>query len=480
MRDAVALANAERVRFSLLGILRDATAAGHRLMATLAGLGRRFPATAIIFGVLVAMAIARVVGRALHHGGHPASWAVGYGPVVQQHQAWRMLMAPTVTTNIAQLLVVLVLAVLVLPLAESRLGHRRAALAWLGTGVLGPSLAVALQSLGVALHENSARAAEHTVEAVPFAGIIGVLVLTAAVDRSVWLRRTSTLLLAVCTVLLLYTANPMLLAYLFSGLIGGGIGMLGRRAARPALSRGTHRVVRVRLAFLVAAAAVGPIITMTRPCRAAPLAPVGELFLSFEPGASQNTAVLLDLAPLALLLVAAWGLLRGSRAAALVVICAGSVAGLLAFWSFGVLPLSQGDFDWSDTANIETSLSYLVVGLIYAGIAVAVAVNLRHFALTARTADVLRIGAVAALGVAAAAAGIGAYAIAVGTDPVVAVNTLFLHVLPPAVVEDLEITVPGGPAAFGAALDAVGVGLWTMLLIAVRCVIAAVGARDGR
>ncbi|QDZ15278.1 bifunctional lysylphosphatidylglycerol flippase/synthetase MprF [Humibacter ginsenosidimutans] len=422
---------------------------------------RSFPATTTILSVLVVAAIAHMVMRALRHGHGSPDWGVGYTSVVHDRQPWRMLLAPVGTASVTQLVLVLVLAAIVLPIAESRLGSRRATIAWAATGILGPALGLAVQTVGVAMGENGARATQHTVAVVPFAGILGILVITAAIDRSAWLRSVSALLLATCTVVVLYTSSPVALAYLLSGLIGWSTVALARRADdRQEAERSRHGHVRVRMAFLVAATVAGPVIAMTRLGRSAPLAPLGEFFLSWDATAPPFTGLLLDAAPLVLLALGAYGLSRGSRAAAITVICWAVTAGLLALWSFGILPIAAGVFDWNDGADVEQNLTYLAAGAVLAAIAVLTASGLRHFAVRVSTRQAVRTVAVAAACTVGILTVFLSIASAVGIDPRLAWSELGVHIVPPSVLSDFTFDAIDATSPVAVLASWAAIALW--------------------
>ncbi|GAB3614349.1 phosphatidylglycerol lysyltransferase domain-containing protein [Humibacter ginsengisoli] len=426
---------------------------------------RRYPATLGILAVVLAVSLARAIAHAMHHGG---TWELGYSAVVHGHEPWRIVTAPVVVSGIPQLLAVLALGITVIPISERRLGSWRTAGAWAATGILGPALALGLQYVGIAMHELGSRTAQHAVMAVPLAGLIGTLVLTAAKDRIVWQRRLSALLLAVFGVLVLYTSNPILTAYLLSGLVGGGLGLAGRsRPKRPMAYQGSHRAARRWVAFVVAATAVGPLIGLTQPDRPGPLAPLGELFITDDPASTPLAGLLLDVAPSIVLLVAAYGMLRGSRIAAIVAMCATTLAALIATWCFVVLPLLSGGFDWSSAGSIETNLTYLLAGAIFAIIALVIAANLGHFTVPARPRIFRRLGLGAIAITAPLAIIFTVAACAMGQSPLTAWIGLPLNAVPPALLQNSSLAAldQHSPMATLELWSAVAIwGLMTILL----------------
>ncbi|KTS81404.1 hypothetical protein NS183_17140, partial [Microbacterium testaceum] len=221
--------------------------------------------------------------------------------------------------------------------AERMMGARRVLLAYIGGGVaisvLGLAIGVVETSFLPALPLNS----PPFEGAPPIAALLAVTMASSCFAGALWRRRVRLASVFVALTLFLYSASASDLYALVALPVGLAIGMLaGGRRARLRVQRSSHHETRVLLSALTAVTAIGPVIATVWGSGAGLLSVYG--WLSMDPltsadgivcvGSSalpcpsaENYAELQPLAgwiailPLAILLVASWGILRGRRGA---------------------------------------------------------------------------------------------------------------------------------------------------------------------
>jgi lysylphosphatidylglycerol synthetase-like protein (DUF2156 family) len=257
------------------------------------------------------------------------------------HRWWGLFTADFFVDNAAQLVVVLVAAVVGVGAAERLMGSGRAILAFAVTGLAATALGLGVESLGVLAGEYWALAVRNLVTLDPLGPILGTVVASSAFASVLWRRRLRFGVIAAVVVFLLYSGQPSDLFRLIAVLVGLALGSLLVRH-RLHLERWTssHHETRVLLAVLTAIFALGPVVTLVAHGRLGLLAPLGDLIANstVRTGRVILPAVVLSLLPLALVLVGAHGLLRGRRAAVYLVTFVALADGVLAAFYFGVIP----------------------------------------------------------------------------------------------------------------------------------------------
>ncbi|MEV8241192.1 phosphatidylglycerol lysyltransferase domain-containing protein [Microbacterium testaceum] len=221
--------------------------------------------------------------------------------------------------------------------AERVMGARRVLLAYIGGGVaisvLGLAIGVVETSFLPALPLNS----PPFEGAPPIAALLAVTMASSCFAGALWRRRVRLASVFVALTLFLYSASASDLYALVALPVGLAMGMLaGGQRARLRVQRSSHHETRVLLSALTAVTAIGPVIATVWGSGAGLLSVYG--WLSVDPltsadgivcvGSSalpcpsaENYAELQPLAgwiailPLAILLVASWGILRGRRGA---------------------------------------------------------------------------------------------------------------------------------------------------------------------
>ena len=323
----------------------------------------RSPFTIVLVVALVAVAIA--TGPI----GGPSALvrdAVGIDlETIARHEWWSFITADFFVDNLAELLAVVVAAVIGVGVSERLMGTRRAIVAFVITGVLGSAIGLAVQAIGVVTGEYWADAVRGLVTVDPLTPVLGTVAVASAFATVLWRRRLRTLVVATTAVFLLYSGTPTDLYRLLAVLVGVVIGTLWTHR-RLSITRWTssHHETRVLMATVVAIFAVGPVITLISHGRFGLLSPLGSFVVDGMPrsrpggipctvgGAGQAcaaqlgshpgtgiSAIILALVPLVILLLGAWGLLVGRRAAVYVIAAIATLDGVLAGFYFGVLPV---------------------------------------------------------------------------------------------------------------------------------------------
>ncbi|TQM10803.1 bifunctional lysylphosphatidylglycerol flippase/synthetase MprF [Pseudonocardia kunmingensis] len=227
-------------------------------------------------------------------------------------------------------------------LAEHRIGAARTAALLVGTQVLGTLAALALVAAGAALGGGwpADLATQVVVGAAP--GAVGLVLAAGGALSALWRRRLRLLVLTALVMLVAYSGELPDVMMLCAGLVGLAAGRLlpGRTDRRPGPSSRTE--VRVLVALLVTASAVGPLVAAIARAPVGPLSVLQFVVLSPPPDAATVQQIcttapagqcralqaqlrlsgigpaLASAVPVLLLLVVADGLRRGRRAALVV------------------------------------------------------------------------------------------------------------------------------------------------------------------
>jgi lysylphosphatidylglycerol synthetase-like protein (DUF2156 family) len=365
-----------------------------------------FAVTALILGIALASVASAVPPRALRE-----AFATGFGPVALAGHWWSPLTAIFFTDNLAELIVVVVLCLTLLGWAERLLGSARTAIAFVVTPVVGTVLGVLVQAAmrsGGAWWSHDVRTA---LSFDPVSAIAGTLMAASAFGGLLVRRRIRVFTLLAVLVLLLYSGQPADLYRIMAVAIGWGLGLLFRPPARLTVwPRSSHHEIRVLMASVVAATAVGPAYALFSGSRFGPLAPVA---LLLNTGGSATGSVLddcsalnlsrncinditlerisgigpivLSVLPLATLLFVAYGLLRGRRFAVWLGVLMNAGFAVVTAYYLGFLPRSGVPYviQQQSVHYWGLSISMAAGAVLPAGIAVLLVVFRRHFVVLA-------------------------------------------------------------------------------------------------
>ncbi|MEO6943806.1 MAG: phosphatidylglycerol lysyltransferase domain-containing protein, partial [Lacisediminihabitans sp.] len=310
------------------------------------------------------------------------------------------------TSGILELLASVAALVLLVGAAERLMGWWRMLLAFIVTSFVGSGIGMLLQAAGLMARENWAVRIQETLVIDPFTAISGTVMAASAFAGPLWRRRIRVLGFTALVVVFLYSGQPSDLFRLIAAGAGLVLGFFLNRV-RPGLrwSRSSHHEARSLLAAALMITAAGPFVSIFTPVRYGPLHPLGLLFRTSLPRLRTVTdqcighmsslecvhnlalarlngvgPVLLAPLPLIVLIIAAFGLMRGRRSAAWVAIAVNVLLAMLAAFYYGFLPAFGSDEGVADNATGTESVVRLTVSVFLPLLlAVLVAANLRHF-----------------------------------------------------------------------------------------------------
>lgn len=373
------------------------------------------PFTAAVFAIVLCLAL---VTGPLHGPHRPLRQWLGTGPVpIVDGHWWTPITSVLFADNLGELILALVFVVALVGTAEHLMGTWRTALAFVVTPVVGSLAGIGLQLLAAQTGEMWARNVHHLMVLDVFTAVGGTIMTASAFAGVLWRRRIRVLAILVALVLVLYSGLPGDLYRLFAVLVGLGLGVALRPTARrTGWVRSSHHEVRVLLASTVLISAVGPVIGLLTRSRYGLLAPIGLLFTNDLPDTGSVLQrcqafsvtrqcvhdltleringlgpILVSVLPLLLLIVAASGLLRGSRFALWLAVAVNGMLGVLSVLYFGLLPLggitSRPHFA---SRYWEVTVSLALSALLPIAIAITLILLRKHFPVRPSTRSVLR------------------------------------------------------------------------------------------
>ncbi|WP_120522599.1 DUF2156 domain-containing protein [Arthrobacter celericrescens] len=301
------------------------------------GFFRRIPFSFLMAAVFLAAA---VFSRTLFGVDAARLWGQGVDTTFEGGRWWTLLTALLVPQDATATALAAIGAVLLLGLAERTLGTRKAALAFLTTGLAGGFLGILLQWLGTLTWEWWSTSASASATVDPLTGVLGALSTATGSMGLLWRRRIRVVLLTFVLIFVLYSGDPEDFYRLLAVLAGLPLGALLRTSKRPLhVAYSSHRETRTLVAAVVLVTAVGPLVAFLGSTDLTPFAFGSYLFMNdpVDPGTlaaachgdlplsrlcihqlarigSQGPGmVALAFVPVVLLGLAAWGLYRGRR-----------------------------------------------------------------------------------------------------------------------------------------------------------------------
>jgi len=390
----------------------DAEPAGRLQTSAEAGaaFARRIPVSLALALILIATAI---ISGTILGGPSPTTletWAAGVRTTFDAGAWWTIASALIIPWDPFQLVAGVLAAVLLLGVAERRMGAWRTVLAFAVTGALGVLLGTTLQWAGSLLGEWWATGTAEDLTLDPLTGIVGALVTSTAFMGALWRRRIRIVTLAFVLVFVLYDGDPSNVYRCFAILVALPLGaVLARDASTLRARRSSHGETRTLVAAVVAVTAFGPIVSFATRSTLTPFAFASYLFadepIEFDTVTAQcgaepsgeeclrELAILssqgpgmfvLSFVPVLLLLLAAWGLRMGRRFAWWLAIGVNAAILLFAKSSFDV-SITVGDeldpADWSAFDIGELLIWGVAAALLPIGIIVMLIVTRRDFRL---------------------------------------------------------------------------------------------------
>lgn len=330
----------------------------------------------------------------------------GLDAFIETHNYFSPITSVLFASGPFELLIAMAALVVLVGAAERLMGWWRTLLAFVVTAYVGAAMGMLLQAAGLLAREIWAVRIEELTVFDPFTAISGTLLTASAFAGPLWRRRVRVLGFATLTIVFLYSGQPSDLFRIIAALTGLVLGMLLAHS-RPSVrwARSSHHEARSLTAVLLMITAAGPFVSIFTPARYGPLHPLGMLFRNQLPQmrtvvhhclghlASPECRLQIDLAsingpgtallaplPLVVLIVAALGMLRGRRSAALVAIAVNLFLALVAAFYYGFLPAFGSDAVISDYATGLEPVARIAIS-VFVPLAVAslIAANLHHF-----------------------------------------------------------------------------------------------------
>ncbi len=359
-------------------------------------------------GVVAAIfTIAVVTGPVFGPHSSVRAWVgTGFEPITQDGRWWTPITSVFFTNSLLELITVLILAAVLIGVSEQLMGTWRTALAFFATTIVGTFAGTGLQTLGTRGGELWSHNVIELITLDPLTAIGGTIMAASGFASVLWRRRIRVITILVSLVFLLYSGQPSDLYRILAVFAGLGLGVLLRPGRLThGWTRSSHHEVRVLLTSTVAITAIGPVIALLSQSRFGPLAPIGLLFTSDVPNvgdvidrcqafAVTSTCVqditleringvgpiLVSVIPLLVLLVAAYGLLRGRRFAVWLAVAVNVLLAVLSAFYFGLLPIAgqafRPHFSWRYG---ELSIALAASAVLPLIIAVLLIVLRRHF-----------------------------------------------------------------------------------------------------
>ncbi|QWL33186.1 bifunctional lysylphosphatidylglycerol flippase/synthetase MprF [Rathayibacter toxicus] len=257
----------------------------------------------------------------------------------QQGRWWTPVTSLLAVNDGAELALLVPLLLIVVGSAEHLMGSVRTAIAYLGGGAAASIAGVSVSFLEQRYLPTFTVTAEAYYTLAPMAAVFCTAMTMSSFTGTLWRRRIRVSATFFTLLLVLYTGRAEDLIFLFGVLIGLALGpLLGGKRPGFTVIRSSHHEIRVLLAAIVAAGSVGPAILSQFGSKEGLLS-LGFIFsrndiyltdgglpcistystalgcTELEGLVRQTSATdFVDLAPIAVALLAAWGIWRGRRA----------------------------------------------------------------------------------------------------------------------------------------------------------------------
>ncbi|RFA20816.1 hypothetical protein B7R25_08675 [Subtercola boreus] len=375
---------------------------GARALGAVGRWAASIPFTWVIAGVAILVGILQLLFHASIGRLFENVLSMSFNQVVDQHHWFAALTSVLFAPRALHIVILVPIILIVLGAAERLLGTWRTVIAYLTVAIVGGTLGLAVQGLGIWFGIIAAEQIRSHSTIDPLIPVIGTLMAASAFAGPLLRRRIRILGFAALLMFVLYSGMPSDLYRGLAAVAGVFLGMLLHRLKfgrpRSRLSRSSHRELRSLIASLVVITAIGPLITIISPNGFGPLQPLGLLFrdtlsnqadiaaacvsgqysdLCSDAVASSRLdgvgPVLVTLLPLVVLLVAALGIVRGRRVALWLAVAVNLFFALLGLVYYGVFPaigantffdLSNGQFDQYSISVVISIVLPLVIAVL--------------------------------------------------------------------------------------------------------------------
>jgi phosphatidylglycerol lysyltransferase len=361
--------------------------------------------------VIAAVVIAAGFVTGTFWGQVPQELAAGQLTTGQLAYWWTPLTALFVPDSIVDGVLSVVIALTLLAYAERLLGTVRVAIVFVVGGALGMLLGVGLEALVGAWSDAGGDALQFDVVLDPTTGMFAAILAASAVAPALFRRRIRVVGFTILLMFALYSGDSDSVYRLLAAVVGLVAGLMLPRTGRTgAWRRSSFQESRTLVAAIVAATGLGPVIVLLSGVAQGPLALAVSGFVPVDPDevfarcaedfstqcdadiALALTAgvgpFLLSLVPVALSLVAAWGLRTGRRAAWILGLAVS--AGTLVLTAIGLGGIELVDAAAIDQLGAIFYVAAVVALLVPIAVGVLLLVTARRFQVRAPRAATLR------------------------------------------------------------------------------------------
>ncbi|MCT6874433.1 MAG: hypothetical protein M3Z43_05310, partial [Bifidobacterium sp.] len=303
--------------------------------------------------------IIRQASRPFHGQGRPSLLV----------QFARLLVSLVITPGPLPLVIDVALVLVILCIAETRLGRRRTVLASVISAVGGAVVGLIICWLINALQDHWAWFIKVPMSLSPIILVVGSLMASIPFSDFLWRRRIATIGYTALILMVLYTGNPGSYCALAAALIGHLTGHLWHGPVQDANPHGHSGSYETRhlLGAVATVLALGPLVTVSSRIRAGFLTPLGTFMGSNTGGSAALSRCLAEnnqvscyahyglvaghaptgisslIMPTLVMLVAAWGIYHGRRVAAVTGVVLNALTIVMALLYFLVFPLTIGE-----------------------------------------------------------------------------------------------------------------------------------------
>lgn len=362
----------------------------------------------------VALSVALLVTGTLFGtlwGRYPQELAAGPITTAQLGYWWTPVTALLIPDSAVEAVLTIAVILTVMAYAERLLGSMRAAISFFVTGVAAILIGVGVQSLAFTWGETWSETSALDLVVDPAIGVFGVILAASALAPGLFRRRIRVIGFAAVIMFALYAGDADSVYRLISAVVGLVLGLVyARGRAAASWHRSSYSETRTLVAAIVAVTGLGPVIVLISGITQGPLSLVVSGFIpvsreavaarcaeDFSARCQSDMALaltggagplLLSLVPLVLALVAAWGLRRGRRAAAILAIAVNVGLAFLTAISLGAQDVL--DDEDIDVVGGEFAIWVGIAVLVPLGVIVLLLVTWRRFQVKAPRGAVAR------------------------------------------------------------------------------------------